>query len=74
MISTLFFLSVYVCLINFTIFLYCNLSSIIADHFVAFGYNSSSLDAFSKTFYFEEASHRGTIIVYLPFIYFIVLV
>ncbi|BBH04907.1 vacuolar proton ATPase A3 [Prunus dulcis] len=31
------------------------------DHFVAFGSNRSSMDALSKTFYFEEASYGGTV-------------
>ncbi|KAL6276006.1 hypothetical protein ACE6H2_019607 [Prunus campanulata] len=33
--------------------------SVFADHFVAFGSNCSSMDALSKTFYFEEAPYRG---------------
>jgi hypothetical protein len=37
-----------------------------SDYFVASGFYCSSMDAFSKTFYFEEASHGGTVIVYLP--------
>lgn len=47
------------------IFLF-NMHSILADHIVALGFNCSSMDAFSKTLYFEEASYRGIELFNLP--------
>lgn len=38
----------------------------LADHIVAFGFNCSSMDAFSKTLYFEEASYGGIELFNLP--------
>lgn len=52
-------------LINFwlVILLYIQLKNIyvLADPVINFGYSGGSMDALSKTFYFEEASYRGTV-------------